>query len=76
MNIFTISIIIFIVYAPVSVIFRNIANRKINGKNVIWSISNNKEMMSQLKTKSRKLYYLMKLEYLVCLQLIIIAFFY
>lgn len=71
MKILIISILVFIVYAPFSIVIRNIANKEVNNKNEIWTIHNNKIMMNSLKVKNRKIYYLMHIEYLVFLQLVI-----
>lgn len=72
MNIYQISIIIFVVYAPISVVLRNISNKIINDKKEIWTIKNNDEMMKMLKNKNKKLYYLMQLEKFVCIQLMVL----
>lgn len=66
-----ISILVFVGYSPISVILRNIANVEVNNKKEIWDINNNKKMMKMLKSKNKKMYYLMHIEHLVLLQLIV-----
>lgn len=65
MNVFKFILLLFICYAPISVILRNKANMIVNNKNELWTIKNNQKMMSILKYKSKLVYWLMQLEIVI-----------
>lgn len=65
MSILKLSLIAFILYAPVTVMLRNKANKIINNNSEIWIIKNNSKMMSLLKRKNKLLYWLMQVETII-----------
>lgn len=65
MSILKLSLITFILYAPVTVMLRNKANKIINNNSEIWIIKNNSKMMSLLKRKNKLLYWLMQVETII-----------
>lgn len=67
-EIFKISFITFLLYSSISCCVKNVANKEINGKKEIWSITNNDIMMKALKKKNAKLYCMMILEHIIFFQ--------
>lgn len=67
-EIFKISFITFLLYSPISCCVKNVANKEINDKKEIWSITNNDIMMKALKKKNPKLYCMMILEHIIFFQ--------
>ena len=72
-EIFVISFTLFIVYAPVSIIIKNIANKVVNDKTEIWTLENNRIMIRRLKKQSKKLYYAILLEHCIFFQFVLVS---
>ena len=71
--IYVISLIVFILYAPISIFVKNIANKVVNNKTEVWTVSNNSFMLEQLKQKNKKIYYMMIVEHIIFFEFLIVT---